>query len=258
MEPALTDGPPEERRRFLNNTLSQAHPGYLADLIKYRRTMKQRNAVLAQGRFAAAGLLEPWNEELSTGAARITLARLTFIEEFNRFMARAYTLMDTIAETPSIEYKGFDTFEPGSDLPDVLARYKTRLSRSIPRERELRRSLLGPHRDDLVFRLDDLEVRRYASQGQHRSFGMALKLAKFLYLRSISDEKPILLLDDVFGDLDRDRSTVFLRLLERSDDLGQSIITGADEGPFRQSIDFTKPDHSSYMIANGSTTQASV
>jgi DNA replication and repair protein RecF len=248
---ALTDGPPEERRRFLDNTLSQAQPAYLAELLKFRRTMKQRNAVLSRGRYSDPAHLEPWNDEFSKCASRISFARRRFVSDFNTFMGTAYSMMEAIGEVPTIGYKSFQDLSIDTTLDDVLALHQRQLAEALPRELDQRRSLIGPHRDDLVFCLNDIEVRRYASQGQHRTFGMALKLAKFLYLKSVLGETPLLLLDDVFGVLDRERARVFLELLEQSSDLGQSLITTADETVFRDTIDLDKSTHSQQMIVNG-------
>lgn len=251
----LTDGPPEGRRRFLDNTLSQAKPAYLAELLRYRRTMKQRNAVLASGRSSNAAQLEPWNDEFSKSATKITLARAAFVAEFNRHMEVACSMMQAITEIPTITYRAFHQLpdDPTEEL--VLELHRDRVKEALPREWEQRRSLVGPHRDDLIFRLDEMEVRRYASQGQHRTFGMALKLAKFLYLKAILEEMPLLLLDDVFGDLDRHRARVFLELLEQSSELGQSLVTTADDTAFHEIIDFGKEAHSHQTIVNGTVAK---
>ncbi|MGD8415110.1 MAG: DNA replication/repair protein RecF [Candidatus Latescibacterota bacterium] len=253
---ALTDGPPDERRRFLDNTLSQAKPAYLAELLKFKRTMKQRNALLSRGRFADSALLQPWNEEFSRSASRITAFRADFISKFSNHMRDAFSLMEEISERPSIRYRPFAPLPDGAGPDEILDLHRSRLEDALPREKELKRSLVGPHRDELIFKLNDVEVRRFASQGQHRTFGMALKLAKFLYLKSRLDQTPILLLDDVFGDLDRHRSEVLLRLLEESSELGQSFITSAEDRTFRQTIDFDKNAHSTKLINKGAVVSS--
>ena len=253
---ALTDGPPEERRRFLDNTLSQAKPAYLAELLNYRRTMKQRNALLGRGTLADPALLEPWNEEFSRSASKITAFRASFITEFNSHLSEAFKLMKEISERPSIRYRAFTPLPGDADFVSIHDLHRSKLREALSRERDLKRSLIGPHRDELIFTLNDIEVRRFASQGQHRTFGMALKLAKFLYLKSRLDETPLLLLDDVFGDLDQHRSEVFLRLLEESSELGQCFITSADDQPFRKTLDFEIDRHSAHMIANGDILSA--
>ncbi|MFC2085806.1 DNA replication/repair protein RecF [Bacteroidota bacterium] len=250
----LTDGPPDGRRRFLDNTLSQARPSYLAELLKYRRTMRQRNALLGRGKYVDPTLLHPWNEEFSRSAAKITVERARFVAELNTCVATAYSMMEAISEIPTVAYRPFQPIPEGATPDLVLDMHRERLQDALPRELEQRRSLVGPHRDELVFKLNDVEVRRYASQGQHRTFGMALQLAKFLYLKAILNEAPILLLDDVFGDLDRHRGSVFLKLLEESEEIGQSFITTADDSAFHDTIDFAKGMHSQQMIVKGALT----
>jgi DNA replication and repair protein RecF len=125
-----------------------------------------------------------------------------------------------------------------------------RLQQTARRELELGRTLVGPHRDELVFRLGELEVRRYASQGQHQTFGMALKLAQYLYLHARLDESPILLLDDLFGNLDAKRTRVFLEMLQ-TEAVGQSLITAAQSTPFEKVITFDGARHRAQRIEHG-------
>ncbi len=255
---ALTAGGPDERRRFLDNTLSQARPVYLDDLLHYRRALKQRNALLfAQRRSrspADPASLQAWDEELITLGARIIERRRRFIAEFAAFLAEAYASIEAVGEEPSIAYETAVALEEEMTEADIAEAFRQALRRLARRERERGRTLAGPHRDELVFRLNDFEVRPYASQGQHRTFGMALKLAKYFYLRDRLNETPLLLLDDVFGDLDPHRSAVFLRLLQ-SDVVGQSIITTARRDPFEESLDFSGPEHAALYVVHGTVTE---
>ena len=255
---ALTSGGPEERRRFLDNTLSQAKPVYLDDLLKYRRALKQRNALLQTGRRSGrldAGALEAWNEELVTLGARLIARRQRFVADFAGFLAEAYHRMEAASEEPTLEYQTVVPLAKDMDEESISAAFRSRLSAVARRERDLGRTLLGPHRDELVFRLDGYEVRPYASQGQHRTFGMALQLAKFFYLQDRLDETPLLLLDDVFGDLDAHRARVFLELLQ-SDAVGQSIITGARPEAFEGLVPFEAPEHRAIRVVNGAVPPA--
>ena len=255
---ALTAGGPDERRRFLDNTLSQARPVYLDDLLKYRRALKQRNALLLHQRRsrvpADPASLQAWDEELITLGARIIERRRRFITEFDAFLAQAYASMEAVGERPSITYETAVVLEEGMTEADIAEAFRQTLHRLARRERERGRTLAGPHRDELVFRLNDFEVRPYASQGQHRTFGMALKLAKYFYLRDRLGETPLLLLDDVFGDLDPHRSDVFLRLLQ-SDTIGQSLVTAARREPFDATVDFTEPEHEALYVVHGTVTE---
>jgi DNA replication and repair protein RecF len=256
---ALTAGGPDERRRFLDNTLSQARPVYLDDLLKYRRALKQRNALLLHQRRsrvpADPASLQAWDEELITLGARIIERRRRFIAEFDAFLAQAYASMEAVGEEPSVEYQTAVDLEEEMTEGDVAEAYRGTIRRLARRERERGRTLAGPHRDELVFRLGGFEVRPYASQGQHRTFGLALKLAKYYFLRERLDETPLLLLDDVFGDLDPQRSDVFLRLLQ-SDAVGQSLVTAARREPFEGAVDFEDPEHQALYVVHGSVAEA--
>lgn len=248
---ALTAEGPSERRRFLNNILSQAHAVYLDDLMKYRRARRQRNELLKQYKKRNApppeDLLAPWTEELVTLGSRIIARRLHFLDSFADYLTQAYTRIDEVAERPSIEYDTIADFEGDETAPAIADTFRSALERTRQREQERGRTLVGPQRDELIFRLNDLEVRRYGSQGQHRTFGMALKLAQYFFLVDRLDEHPLLLLDDAFGKLDPARSAVFLELLQ-SDAIGQSMITATRRAPFAETVDFGQDAHRAIHI----------
>lgn len=250
---ALTAGGPEERRRFLNNIMSQARPVYLDDLLKYRRTLRQRNELLGQYRRAPhsiqPALLASWDAELIMLGSRVIAARTRFLKEFAGFLAKAYRQIETVAEEPTIQYATIAKFEEEDEVT-IAEVYRRRLDQVSQRERQLGRTLIGPHRDELVFRLDDFEVRRYASQGQHRTIGMALKLAQYFYLHDRLDEQPLMLLDDVFDTLDRRRMEAFLKLLQ-GDTMGQSIITAAQRQLFEGVLSFEASQHQVTKVVAG-------
>ena len=252
---AITAGGPDERRRLLDNVLSQSLPVYLDDLLKYRRALRQRNELLSQyrgrGRTAAAApVLASWRAELVLLGSRVIQRRLQFVRAFSTYLERAYSRIERVAEQPTITYNGVARLDAEADLEAIAAAFEAELDRVSERERERGRTLVGPHRDDLVFKLNGLPVRRYASQGQHRTFGMALKLAQYFYLEDRLEERPILLLDDVFGHFDPSRTGAFLELL-KSEDVGQSIITGTQKAPFAQHIFFAAPEHGSIHVTRG-------
>ncbi len=254
---ALTAGGPDERRRFLDATLSQAHPVYLDDLIKYRRALKQRNALLQQvrrGGRLAPGTLAAWDEELVVLGARLIERRRHFLDRFAGFLAEAYRLLEAVGEEPTLEYQTVAPLESASDAEGVAALFRARLQRVARREAERGRTLLGPHLDEVVIRLGGFEVRPFASQGQHRTVGLALRLATFLYLRDRLDETPLLLLDDVFGTLDPQRAEVVLALLQ-SDAVGQSLITAARPEPFEAVVRFDEGLHAAFAVAGGEATR---
>ena len=253
---ALTAGSPEERRRFLNNILCQERPVYMADLINYRRTLRQRNELLAKMRRSPAASdaaqLASWSARLIAVGSRVISARQRFLGEFAVFLETAYREIDEIGERPTIDYAGLVR----ADEDDVEGAFRQRLGGAATRERAKGRTLLGPHRDDLIFRINGFKVRRYASQGQHRTFGMAVKLAQYVYLRDRLGEAPILMLDDVFDPLDARRRDAFLRLLQ-SPKVGQTLITGADAGIFEGRVPFADLEHSLQKVEAGSVFQSS-
>ena len=251
---ALTAEGPDVRRRFLNNILSQARPVYLDDLMKYRRALKQRNVLLTQyrrTRSMSTEVLSSWDAELIRLGSRVILGRHKFVAAFSEFLEEAYGRIDSVSERPAMAYRTIGNLEEEADEEIIQKTFASRLNQVARREMEIGRTLVGPHRDELIFTLNDLEVRRYASQGQHRTFGMALKLAQFFYLKSKVDETPILLLDDLFGNLDENRTRVFLELLD-SDVVGQSIITAAQRAPFDNALSFSDNLNQAVHVVEGS------
>jgi DNA replication and repair protein RecF len=232
----ITAGGPEERRRFVDTMVSQSSSVYLNDLIRYRRTLKQRNDILQKIKRHSApsdtALLDSWSRELVEIGSRIYRTRYLFIEKFNLLLSEAFDRIGTIVESPSVTYQPLNNTGGSVELEEIRAAFTSKMERNTQRERERGITLVGPHRDDLHFELDGLPLRRYASQGQHRSFGLALKFAQYNYLLSETEETPLLLLDDVFDNLDENRIRVFLSLL-REDAMGQSMITAARKDIFR-------------------------
>lgn len=237
----LTAGGPGERRRFINNIISQSSSSYLDDLIRYRRTLKQRNEVLYRMKRSnlsgAEETLESWTIELVEIGSRIISARLNFCGVFSGLLTKAHEMLGDVVERPSFEYRPISDTISTTDLADIRDAFTAAIRKEKHRERQRGVTTVGPHRDEITFFLDDLEVRRFASQGQHRTFGMALKLAQFQYLRNETDETPIMLLDDVFDNLDRQRIQLFIGILQEQG-MGQLIITAAQKEILEGFIDF--------------------
>ena len=250
---ALTAEGPEVRRRFLNNILSQARPSYLEDIMQYKRILKQRNVLLTsyrKTRVLARDVLESWDAELVSVGSRVILRRQQFIASFKTYVQDAYKRIDAAGESPAISYETIGTFDETVSIEKVRDRFHARLKQVARRELDSGRTVVGPHRDELLFSINGMDVRRYASQGQHRTFGMALKLAQYFYLLSELEDVPVLLLDDLFGNLDEARTRVFLELLQ-TDLIGQSIITAANRTLFDASIDFESEAHCAIHIRDG-------
>lgn len=249
----LTAGAPEDRRRFINHTLSQARPAYLDDLFKYRRTLRQRNVLLSHRKrspTASDATLDAWTAELAASGARIVAARSLFVRQLQTHLENAFRTFGDLGEEPEMAYR--TTLPRHADRTAAeIAEELVSLSRDLRgRESALGRSLFGPHLDDLSFALNGLEVRRYASRGQHRTFGLALKIATYFYLAESLDEKPILLLDDVEAELDTQRAQILTDLLV-SDAVGQSVVTTPDPATYSRFEAFNQAPHRIIRISGG-------
>ncbi|WP_412069302.1 DNA replication/repair protein RecF [Rubrivirga sp. IMCC43871] len=250
----LTAGGPVERRKLIDATLSQAYPVYLDDLLKYRRALKQKNALLQQarrGRPLAPGSVDAWDEELALLGGRVVERRREFLDLFAGLLMEAYTLLGEPGGDLSLAYQP----SSGEAEPDDTEALRRALARTRRRSRDLGRTMVGPHLDEVVFQIDGFDLRPYASQGQHRTFALAVRVAQALYLRARTEEPPILLLDDVFGPLDPARSDVVLELLA-SQTLGQSFITAAREEPFGGVVPFDTDAHRAFHVERGALSLA--
>jgi len=229
---AITLGAPGDRRKFIDFVLSQASKSYLLDLMEYRRIVKQRNRILQDQRTTrgdSLSSLDAWDEGLISHGSRVVSARLEFLDSFRIDLRQAYLQLVEKPEVPDIRY--VSTLSEHSELAgNGQAKEKIesvfRVALRETRADEIRTgfTLVGPHRDELSFTLNGLEVRKYASQGQHKTFLIALKAAEFAYLKRQRNETPMMLLDDVFGELDDIRTGCLLRFLET---VGQTFVTAA-------------------------------
>ena len=214
---ALVQDGSEERRRFLDATLSQISPDYLQHLLLYNALLKQRNALLKyfseQRRFDAA-LLEAIDRQMPAPAAAVSEKRRTFVQAFAPVFREIYAAIAGDGEPVTV------AFEPGSNSDDFAAV----LAANLDRDRALERTSAGPHRDDLALALNGYPVKKYASQGQLKSFLLALRLAQYEVLRQEKGVSPLLLLDDIFDKLDEQRVHQLVALLMHRN-FGQIFIT---------------------------------
>ena len=212
----ITDGS-EERRKFPDSIISQFDRNFLEDLISYSRALMQRNTYLkraAQSRSFDLDALEIWNEQLTNSGVRIHASRQRFIKDLIPIFRYYYNFIAGEKESVDIRYE--------SHLND--GDFKSLLAESTDRDRILQYTSVGPHKDDLIFIINGFPVKRYASQGQQKSFLIALKLAHFNFVSKQKGIKPILLLDDIFDKLDDDRVGKLMELVSR-DNFGQIFIT---------------------------------
>lgn len=249
----ITIGGPFERRKFIDFVISQSNSKYFQYLIEYRRVIKNRNKILIDGKTQKkeiASLLEPWNDQLVDKGSYLILMRKVFVEEFQQYMQMAYDKIVDRSEKTAIEYKPalHSNFSISED--EIHALLQEELKQSIKEEQKLGSTLIGPHRDELVFKINDLDLRKYASQGQHKTFLVALKIAEFFYLKERCYEIPILLLDDIFSELDEKRSE---RLLEFIETLSQTFITAVSPNLFINNI-ISNNNNRNFYIKEGSIT----
>jgi DNA replication and repair protein RecF len=234
---ALVKGDPSERRRFLDDLLVQRAPRYAGVRADYDRVLKQRNALLKSARANARGRRAPdehfestlgvWNDQLARVGAELLAARLALVDQLRPHVATAYAdvARESSNNTAAIAY------QPSFDLPYALAPEREVLVGAMAAELRRRQSeevergvsLVGPHRDELVLSLGPMPVKGYASHGESWSFALALKLASYSLLKQGGDD-PILILDDVFAELDTDRRD---RLAELVAGAEQVLVTAA-------------------------------
>ncbi len=229
---AITSGTPADRRKFVDLVISQMNRAYLEDLLEYRRVLRQRNKILFDAKVERRNfqhLLEPWDESLAQRGAHIMLRRRAFVEEFLPHMREAFQRLTRGEEEPAVSYLPSFSVEKKSSATDVKQSFAAALVRRREEELRLGTTLVGPHRDELDFTINNMELRKFASQGQHKTFQVALKLAEFEYLKEHRNETPIFLMDDVFSELDERRSHRLLGIIEHE---GQVFITTADTRPF--------------------------
>ncbi len=200
----LVKGPARMRRRFLDLLLSQTHPGYLPLLQRYTQALRSRNALLKQ-RAPDEAALESFSSELVRFGEEIVRRRKELVPRLSPLARLACRRISEDAEELRVEYQ-----------PSVKQDFAVELAQSRQRERAYRSTLIGPHRDELQLLFDERSAAQYGSEGQKRTLAIALKMAQAEYLTGLHGAPPILLIDDVMGELDARRRRAFLPLLERT------------------------------------------
>jgi DNA replication and repair protein RecF len=224
---AIVAGPPSERRRFLDIVLSVNVPGHLAALQRYRHVLRQRNALLRAG--GTADSLVAWDSALVEAGARIVTERAHWVEAWGaEFEMRACRVGGGAG--PRIAYRPGVPIEP-RELADVDEAFLRELDRVRLRERERGVTLTGPHRDDMAIVVDspegEVDLRDFGSAGQMRTAAIALRMVEAETAKRVGFA-PILLLDDVFAELDAGRTRRILELLEEEGH-GQVLLTAPKE-----------------------------
>jgi DNA replication and repair protein RecF len=207
----LVDGEPSRRRRFLDIAISQWDPRYYLHLIKYQRGLRQRNRALQQRFDLEREKIRIWNKVLEENGAYIAWQRKRVVKILNGELARIYCGITEKGEKAEISYK---TFCEEEGLEEISNDFCDRLLEEEARDLSAGFSTVGPHRDDLIFTIQGKEARSFGSEGQKRSFVIALKLALGSFLKKEEGKDPIFILDDVLTQLDDTRRKGLMKTLD--------------------------------------------
>jgi DNA replication and repair protein RecF len=229
----LVSGGPAERRRFLDIVLSLNQPGYLTALQQYRTSLQRRNASLKSG--DPASLVAVWNDGLVRAGAAVIAARHGWVTARCASFGEYYRRVSDGA-TARMTYRSSVPLSDEVDEESAAAAFRDALSSSGERERRMGVTVVGPHRDDVRLQLEgeesDLDLRDYGSGGQKRTAALALRLVEAQTIRDRRSRKPLILLDDVFAELDGGRSERILELMD-SEDTGQVVLTAPKDSDVR-------------------------
>lgn len=240
----VIDGGSENRRRLMDIVIAQYQPEYMDVLTRYNNALQQRNALLKMEDEPDTALLELWEEEMAREGERLYAMRKDFIERLTPIFQEIYNDISGCHETVGLEYKSH--CQRGA-LLDVIRRDRHK-------DRAVGYSLHGVHRDDLDMTIDGYPLRREGSQGQTKSFVIALKLAQFDFLcHTSSRTTPLLLLDDIFDKLDTSRVEQIVRLVS-SDRFGQIFITDTNRDHLDEILSHSSLDHRIFHVNEGNVS----
>ena len=213
----LVKGSPQNRRKFVDMELGQMSSLYLYDLVEYNRVLKQRNTYLKQlaiKKKQPDEYLDVLSEMLSELASKIVFHRLDFMKQLEALAIPIHDQLSLGREKFSVSYQATIPLEDGLTPKQMKEIYMNQFKKNQTREADQATTLIGPHRDDLIFYLNEIPVQTYGSQGQQRSTVLSLKLAEIELMKLSTGEYPLLLLDDVLSELDDDRQTHLIKAIE--------------------------------------------
>ncbi len=220
----LVKGGPSERRKFLDEEISQISPSYANRLKDFKKVLLQRNNCLKNNIFDDK--LEVWTEQLVQIGSHILYKRIEVTEKLKPLSRLINRKLTQGKENLEIDYLStIQNIDKRKSVEDIKIEFYKQLSLKSKEEKIKRITSLGPQRDDLSLKINGMDVRSFGSQGQQRTASLALKLAEIEFIKSEIGEYPVLLLDDVFSELDNDRKRF---LLETVADKIQTFITGTE------------------------------
>ena len=233
----------EERRRFVNSVISQMDREYMTSLQQYNRLLLQRNRILKEAEPDRA-LLEVVDMRMASCAEPVYDARRRFVEELRPVVAEYYKALSGDSEQVEVSYSS----ELSKASLDAI------LSSAFEKDRVLKYTTSGIHRDDLIFTMNGHPIRRFGSQGQQKSFLVALKFAQYEIMKNNYGFAPILLLDDVFDKLDMSRISNLLQMVASSD-FGQIFITDSNKVRMSGIVDGLTKDRVYFDTSEGTFTR---
>lgn len=240
----LINGGSDERRKFVDQFLSQFDKEYLHSLIRYNKALQQRNALLKTEGVIDETLLELWDEQLTEEGRIIYKKRKDFIEEFIPTFQKFYDFICLSNEKVALKY------ESHFDNDDFSALLKQRRAK----DKIVGYTTVGIHKDDLDMEMDGYSIKRVGSQGQNKTYVVALKLAQFDFLRKATSTTPILLLDDIFDKLDSSRVEQIVKLV-LDKDFGQIFVTDTNREHLDEILSHTSSNYHLYEVDKGIVTQ---
>ncbi len=233
-------GGSEERRKYIDSVISQYDKEYIVSLIRYNRVMQQRNTLLKD--FAQKGsfdyeMIELWNAQLIPLGKDIHAKRTDFLNKLLPVFQEYYDFVSEQNETVELKYQ--------SQLNDT--EFESLLKNNIEKDKILQYTTVGVHKDDLQFRIGDYALKKNGSQGQQKTFLIALKFAQFDFISKVNPAKPILLLDDIFDKFDANRVTQLIKLVS-GENFGQIFITDTSTERLHKILDNTVDSYKLFTI----------
>ncbi|MEN8116778.1 MAG: DNA replication/repair protein RecF [Bacteroidota bacterium] len=236
-------GGSDERRKFMDGVISQYNQNYLDDLLKYNRALLQRNNLLKQfsaERYFDEELLSIWDNQLINYGEKIHEQRTLFVKKLIPVFQNYYSFISQGNEDVGLVHHS-DLYENG---------YKQILKNSLPKDRVAQHTTVGIHKDDLVLKIGEYPIKKIGSQGQKKTFLVALKLAQFEFIKEISGIKPILLLDDIFDKLDQQRVEQIVATVA-GEQFGQIFLTDTNREHLDAIIKKMETDFRIFNVESG-------
>lgn len=244
---ALVSEGSEERRKFMNKIISQYNPEYLDSVLKYSKALQHRNRLLKDFRLTGnfdGDALQIWDSQLVKYGTYVYQERKILVDELIPVFQENYSTISQGKETVRLSYK--------SHLSE--GNFSEALLNSVAKDRFLEYTTIGIHKDDLLLEMNDHSVKSLGSQGQQKSYLVALKLAKFDYIKRKSGVSPILLLDDIFDKFDAERVEQIIRLVGNHS-FGQIFITDTHQSRLHEILSSHDTDYRLFRINNNSVEE---